>query len=81
MPKPKDIHELTDELLEAYEWVKQDPRRVNQVSEMANVAGKILGSLKTQMQYAALKGEEPDIPFMGKTSGKPLKTGVKLLNG
>ena len=79
MSRAKDINDLRDQLLDAYDEVKRDPRRANQVKEMANAAGKILGSLKLQMEYAALRGEEPDIPFMGPTSGKQLKAGVKLI--
>lgn len=80
MAKPKDIIELRDQLLDAYDWVKSDPRRANQVKEMANTAGKVLASVKLQLEYSLLKGEEPDIPFLGKTSGKPLRSGAKLLN-
>ncbi len=81
MPKPKDINELREQLLEAFDWVKQDPRRANQVKEMTNAAGKILGTLKAQLEYAVLKGEEPEIEFMGRTSGRALKPGVRLLTG
>lgn len=80
MAKPKDITELRDQLLDAFDWVKQDPRRAIQVKEMSNAAGKVLGTVKSQLEYALLKGEEPDIPFLGKTSGKPLRSGAKLLN-
>lgn len=47
---------------------------------MTNAAGKVLGTVKAQLEYSMLKGEEPDIPFLGKTSGKPLKNGTKLLS-
>lgn len=80
MGKPKDINELRDQLLDAFEAVKTDPRRAHQVKEMTNAAGKVLGTLKAQLEYSLLKGEEPDIPFMGKTSGKALRSGAKLLN-
>lgn len=80
MAKPKDITELRDQLLDAFDAVKMDPRRANQVKEQTNAAGKILASVKAQLEYSLLKGEEPDIPFMGKTSGKPLRSGAKLLN-
>ena len=79
MSAPKDINQLRDQLLDAFDWVKQDPRRANQVKEMANAAGKILGTVKAQLEYAVIEGEEPEIPFLGKTSGKPLKPGAKLL--
>lgn len=80
MPKPKDINELREQLLDAFDWVKSDPRRSNQVKEMTNAAGKILGTVKAQLEYAVIKGEDPDIPFLGKTSGRPLRAGAKLLS-
>jgi len=79
MPKPKDINDLRDQLLDAFDWVKGDPRRANQVKEMVNAAGKILGTVKAQLEYSMLKGEEPDVPFLGPTSGKPLKPNARLL--
>jgi len=80
MPKPKNISELRDQLLEAFELVKTDPRRANQVKEMTNAAGKVLGTIKAELEYAQLRSEEPEIPFMGPTSGRSLKPGAKLLN-
>lgn len=76
MPKPKDITQLRDELLDAFEMVKQDPRRALQVKEMSNAAGKIIGTLKTQLEYALMRQEEPDIAFMGQSSRRPLKNGA-----
>ena len=82
MSQPKNITELREQLLNAFDMVKTDPRRANQVKEMVNAAGKIIGSVKMQLEYSLLRGEEPDIEFMGKSSGKPLKgTAVKLLHG
>ena len=80
MQKPKDINELREDLLEAYAMVKDDPRRANQVKEMVNAAGKVIGTIKCQLEYSLLKGQEPEIPFMGKLSGRPLRSGAKLLN-
>ena len=65
MAKPKDINELRDQLLDAYGWVKADPRRANQVKEMANTAGKVIGTLKLQLEYAMLRREKPHIQFLG----------------
>jgi hypothetical protein len=64
MPKPTNIEELRLELLEAYDWVKSDPRRANQVKEMANTAGKVLGTIKLQLEYSTLRGEKPEIEFL-----------------
>jgi len=72
MPKPTNVTELRDQLLDAYDKLSRDPRAVNQVGELANTAGKILGTLKMEMEYAQLRGEKPEIPFMD--------TGVRKLN-
>lgn len=79
MAQPKNIEELRDQLLAAFDWVKADPRRSGQVKEMSNAAGKIISTVKLQMEYAFLKGEEPAIEFLGKTSGRLLKPGARLL--
>ena len=75
---PENINELRSQLLEAFDWVRSDPRRANQVKEMTNTAGKILVSIRTEVEYCLLRGEEPEIPFMGKDR-KPLKPGAKLI--
>ena len=76
---PANVDELRGQLLEAFAMIRDDPRRLNQVKEMVNAAGKVLGTVKAQMEYALLRGEEPDIPFLGKTSGRPLKPAARLL--
>lgn len=65
MSKPENIEALRDQLLEAYEWVKADPRRHIQVKEMSNVAGKVINTLKLQLEYAMLRSERPVIEFLG----------------
>jgi hypothetical protein len=77
MRTPKDVTELRDELLIAFGMVKDDPRRANQVKEMVNAAGKVIGTVKVQLEYCLLRNEQPDIPFMGKTSGKQLNAGTR----
>lgn len=77
--KPRDINELREEILDALELVKKDPDTVNQVREIINASGKVINLVRAQLQYAMLKGEEPDIPYLGKTSGKPLKSSARLL--
>lgn len=81
MSKPKDMTELRDQLLDAFEQLKGDPRRVIQVKELTNTAGKVINTVKSQLEYSLLRGEEPEIPFMGKTSGRPLKSGARALLG
>jgi hypothetical protein len=73
MSKPKNIEELRNGLLEAYEWVKTDPRRGPQVKEMVNASGKVINTLKVQLEYAALRKEMPSIEFLN-TSSSTKKT-------
>lgn len=79
MQNPENIEALRNELLTSFTELRQDPRRVIQAKELANLAGKVLGTVKAQMVYALARGEEPDIPFLGPTSGKPLKANVPEL--
>lgn len=64
MSKIRNIEELREELLDAYEKLSKDPRAVNQVGELANTAGKVIGTCKMQLEYAALRKEKPEIGFL-----------------
>lgn len=64
MAQPKNIEELRSDLLDVYQWVKADPRRANQCKEMTNAAGKIIGTLKLELEYAMLRKEQPNIAFL-----------------
>lgn len=70
MPQSRNIEELRQGLLDAYEWVKADPRRANQVKEMTNAAGKVISTLKVELEYAMLRKESPSIPFLNYGKGK-----------
>ncbi len=67
MATPKNIEELRDGLLDAYEWVKADPRRAGQVKEMTNAAGKVIGTIKLELEYSMLRKETPNISFLNYT--------------
>ena len=64
MQTPKNVEQLRNELLDAYAWVKADPRRAGQVKEMSNTAGKVIGTHKVQLEYALLRKEKPEIAFL-----------------
>lgn len=64
MQKITNINELRKDLIGAYELLKSDPKRVVQVGELANTAGKIIGSVKLELEYAALRKEQPKIAFL-----------------
>ena len=76
---PLNIDQLNVELAETFAQLRDDPRRGTQAKELANLAGKIIGTMKLKLVYSALRGEEPEIPYLGKTSGRPLKNTAFLL--
>jgi hypothetical protein len=78
MSQPKDITELRNDLLESFEQVKKDPRRLAQAGELANTAGKIIATVKCQLEYSLLLNQEPEIPFLGKTTDRPLQKWKKI---
>jgi hypothetical protein len=80
MSQINDITKLREICAEQIEALIKDPRRFNQAKEIFNGAGKMLGTVKLQIEYALARGEEPDIPFIGKTSGRLLKPNAKLLS-
>ena len=79
MSAPKNITELRNELLESFDQVKRDPRRLAQAGELANTAGKVIASIKLELEYSLMLNQEPNIPFLGETTGRPLRNGTKLL--
>lgn len=71
MPAPQNINQLITELSEAYDSVKRDPRRANQVKEMANTAGKIIQACAVTIEYAHMRRERPELPFMAGSTSLP----------
>jgi hypothetical protein len=66
----KHISELTTELSELYQGLKNGTMDVKVATEMNNTAGKIINAQRVQLEYADLRKEQPDIDFM-KTKPKP----------
>jgi hypothetical protein len=69
----KHISELSTELSALYEGLKNGTIEVKVAAEMNNTAGKIIHAQRVQLEYAALRKEQPDIAFM-KTKAKPKAT-------
>ena len=61
----KNISELTMELTELYEALKNGTSEVKTATEKNNTAGKIINSQRVQIEYASLRNEAPNIAFMG----------------
>jgi hypothetical protein len=70
----KHISELTKELSELYEGLKNGTVETKVATEMNNTAGKIINAQRVQLEYADLRKEQPDIDFM-KTKAKPKARG------
>lgn len=64
------ISALTTELSTLYHALKDGTIEVKIATEMNNTAGKIINAQRVQLEYAELRKEQPDIPFM-KTKAKP----------
>jgi len=62
----KNVAELRAVLADTIEGVKNDPKRVQQAHEISNAAGKMIGTLKVELEYANLRKEKPDIAFLKK---------------
>lgn len=66
----KSIQTLRNDLCVLFDNIKTKEIDVDQAAEMNNTAGKIIGTLRAELQYAAQRGEEPNIPFMVQKKNK-----------
>jgi hypothetical protein len=60
----KNIKEVRDELGKVFEGLRDGSLKVPQAAEMNNAAGKILNSVKVELDYYALRKETPKIEFL-----------------
>lgn len=67
------ITELRDSLVTMFNEIKSGSVGVKQAKEMNNTAGKIINSLKVQLEYAELRKEPPKIPFLDTEPQSPKK--------
>jgi hypothetical protein len=65
----KSVIELRAELSEVFAQLKVGAITPAVATEMNNSAGKIINTVKLELEYAALRKEKPSIPFL--TAGKP----------
>lgn len=61
----KTIQELRDELVNVFHGIKSGAIKHADAAELNNSAGKIISSLKVELDYYALRKEKPSIPFLG----------------
>lgn len=58
------VSELRDELCQMFHRLKAGKASLKEATEMNNSAGKIMQSIKVQLDYARLREEKPDIAFI-----------------
>lgn len=65
--QPKRISsmtELRDNLADVYEKVKTGDLETEAAKSLSSIAGKMIFSVRTQMEYQVARGEKPNIGFM-----------------
>lgn len=60
----KNIKELRNSLADNYEKMKSDEMEIKLGKELANTAGKIINSLKVELEYNSLTGQKKKISFL-----------------
>ena len=60
----KNAEELRDELAQTFAQLKSGEIKPSEAAELANIAGKMIGSAKVQVEYYALRKESPEIGFL-----------------
>lgn len=61
---PANINELRHELCKVFEELRVQKIEPSEAKELNNTAGKILGSIKVQLEYSSLLKTNPVIPFL-----------------
>ena len=56
--------ELRKELAQTFAQLKAGEIKPSEAAELANIAGKMIGSAKVQVEYYALRKEQPRIEWL-----------------
>jgi hypothetical protein len=62
-----NITEIRDDMILVYQSLRNGTMKKTEADALANVAGKMIASAKLQLEYSAMRGEKPLIPFIGET--------------
>lgn len=60
----KNIKELRDSLADNYEKMKADEMELKLGKELANTAGKLINTIKVELEYNQMVGVKKKIPFL-----------------
>ena len=59
-----NVNELRAELAQVFAQLKAGAIKPGEAAELANLAGKMIGSAKVQVEYYSLRKETPNIGFL-----------------
>lgn len=60
----KNVHELIEELSGVFDALKAGELKPKEADSLANVAGKMIGATKVQLEYYSMRKEIPNISFL-----------------
>lgn len=60
----KNMIDLRTELAQVFDELRSGSIKPKEAAEMNNTAGKIINSVKVELDYYALRKEKPSIPFL-----------------
>lgn len=66
----KNVVELRKELAKVFDGLRKGTISAKDATEMNNCAGKIINTCKVELEYAALRKEKPEIPFLNGSGGE-----------
>lgn len=58
------ITDIRNDLINVFNGLRDGTLDAKEAVEINNTAGKIISSAKVQLAYHALRGEQPNIPFL-----------------
>jgi hypothetical protein len=59
-----NVNELRTELADVFHKLRAGIIKPGEAAELANIAGKMISSAKVQVEYFALRKEQPNIQFL-----------------
>lgn len=70
MSKLDSMKKLRERMLNVFEDLENGKIDVQQATCLAKLSETIISGLRSEMQYAVLTNQQPNIPFFGEGSGK-----------
>ncbi len=74
----KNVIELRNELCAVFDEIRADAIKAPVARELVNAAGKIINSVRLELEYAALRKEVPIIEFLGGDDAPTLRAKTSI---